>query len=245
MNDNRLMPARLSAFVIWALVAAGLMFWGYRLLARPMALPANVQTVAQSPGAAGDLGRMLGAAPAPQSAAVAPVAESSRFRLYGVLAPVAAIGVAGQSTAGVALIAIEGKPARAYKVGSRLDSNTVLQSISRRSASLGPEQGATSVVLELPTPPVPTTGALPRAVADGEPARAIVPAPSSAPPAAPPAPPVAAPTPPIAVPTPPPAGPAQVQPQAAPPVQPADEPVQGDEPATPRRRRAASSPASL
>ncbi len=228
------------------------MFWGYRLFARPMALPVNVQTVAESAGAAGDLARMLGAAPAPQSVTPTPVAESSRFRLFGVLAPVAAKGAAGQSTAGVALIAIDGKPARAYAVGSRLDSNTVLQSISRRSASLGPEQGATSVVLELPTPPVPTTGTLPRVAAEGEPARAIVPAPSSvplpAPPAAPavaPTSPPAAPVPPPGAPTAPPMAPTQVQPQAAPQAQPADEPVQGDEPATPRRRRASPTPATL
>lgn len=224
MNDNRAMPARLSAFVIWALVAAGLVFWGYRLLARPMALPANVQTVAESLGAAGDLARMLGAAAAPQTVAPEPVAESNRFRLLGVLAPVAANGAAGQSMAGVALIAVDGKPARAYAVGSRLDSTTVLQSISRRSASLGPEQGATSVVLELPTLPPPATGTLPRAVADGEPARAVAPMP---------------------LPAPPPAPTTQVLPQAAPLAQPADEPAQGDERPTPRRRRGSSAPASL
>ena len=237
MNDNRAMPARLSAFVIWALVAAGLVFWGYRLLARPMALPANVQTVAESPGAAGDLVRMLGAAPAPQVVAAAPVVESNRFRLFGVLAPVAANGVAGRSTAGVALIAVDGKPARAYAVGSQLDSNTVLQSISRRSASLGPEQGATSVVLELPPPSLPTTGTLPRAAVDGETARAITPAPLPAQmPAQTPTP---TPTPtPMRTPTaPPPVAPTQVLPQAAPLAQPAEDPTQAEEPTTPRRRR--------
>ena len=237
MNDNRAMPARLSAFVIWALVAAGLVFWGYRLLARPMALPVNVQTVAESPGATGDLARMLGAAPAPQTVTSAPVAESNRFKLFGVLAPVAANGVAGQSTAGVALIAVDGKPARAYAVGAQLDGNTVLQSISRRSASLGPEQGATSVVLELPTPPLPTTGTLPMAVAGGEPAQVPAPTPVQPSPAAPPIP---APLPPTL----PPAMPTPVQPQAAPQANPGAEPAQGEEPATPRRRRGPT-PASL
>ena len=234
MNDNRAMPARLSAFVIWALVAAGLVFWGYRLLARPMALPANVQTVAESPGAAGDLTRMLGAAPAPQTVTSAPVAESNRFKLFGVLAPVAANGVAGQSTAGVALIAVDGKPARAYAVGSQLDSNTVLQSISRRSASLGPEQGATSLVLELPTPPLPATGTLPVAVAGAEPAQAPTPTPAPPPATSPPM--QAAVPPPL-----PPAASTQVQPQAAPQANPGTEPAQGEEPTTPRRRRGPSS----
>jgi general secretion pathway protein C len=241
MNDNRAMPARLSAFVIWALVAAGLVFWAYRLLARPLALPGNVQTVAESPGAAGDLARMLGAAPAPQTATPTPVAESSRFKLYGVLAPVVATGVTRQSTAGVALIAVDGKPARAYAVGAQLDGNTVLQSISRRSASLGPEQGATSVVLELPTPPLPATGTLPMAVAGGEPAPGSAPTPVPLPLA----------TPPNAATAPPtlqPATPTQLQPppvpQVAPQAPPADESVQDEAPGASRRRRGPT-PASL
>ena len=224
------MPARLSAFVIWALVAAGLVFWAYRLFVLPMPLPANVQAVAESPGAAGDLSRMLGAAPAPQSAAPTVVAESSRFKLLGVLAPVSANGAAGQSKAGVALIAIDGKPARAYAVGSQLDSSTVLQSISRRTASLGPEKGATSVVLELPKPPAPTTGTLPKATADGEPARAVAPMPPAMP---------------LPAPTQPQVAPAPLHPAAVPQALPADEPTQADEPATPRRRRSVGAPASL
>jgi general secretion pathway protein C len=228
MNDNRAMPARLSAFVIWALVAAGLVFWAYRLFAQPMTLPANVQTVAESAGAISDLSRMLGAAPVPTSVAIAPVAESSRFRLLGVLAPVPAKGVAGQSSAGVALIAVDGKPARAYKVGASLDRSTVLQSISRRSASLGPEQGATTVVLELAAPPVATTGTLPRAVAEGEATPPIVPTAPS-----------------VTLPAGPPAAATPVQPQVAPQVQPAEEPAQGGEPVTPRRRRGSGPSTSL
>ena len=181
------MPARLSAFVIWALVAAGVVFWGYRLWANPMAAPANVQTVGEGPGARGDITRLLGAAPVETIAAPAAVAASSRFRLFGVLAPKPPTGQATPSTAGVALIAVDGKPARAFTVGSRLDGELVLQSVSRRSATIGPAQGAATVVLELAPPPPPTTGTLPRAVAEGEPARAQqapgpVPAPVPTPP---------------------------------------------------------------
>ena len=180
MNDNGAMPARLSAFVIWALVAAGLMFWGYRLWARPMAVPANLQVVSESAGARGDLTRLLGAAPVAVSGAPTPVVESNRFRLLGVLAPLPANGAAKPSTAGVALIAVDGKPARPYAVGARLEGEMVLQSISRRAASIGPAQGAPSVVLELPPPAPPATGALPRAVPDGSPAR-VQPAPAPLP----------------------------------------------------------------
>jgi general secretion pathway protein C len=183
MNDNRAMLARLSAFVIWALVAAGLVFWGYRLWAGASSAPAGVQAASLSSGDHGDLSRLLGAAAG--SAAPAPVAKSSRYRLLGVLAPVPSTGAAKPSTAGVALIAVDGKPARAFVVGSRLDGELVLQSVSRRAASIGPAQGAATVVLELAPPSPPSTGTLPRALAEGDatraqPAPAAVPVPAPA-----------------------------------------------------------------
>jgi general secretion pathway protein C len=162
------MPARLSAFVIWALVSAGAVFWGYRLWATPLSAPANLQVVSEGPVARGDLTRLLGAAPVAVSAAPAVVAESSRFRLLGVLAPVPTGGAAKPSTAGVALIAVDGRPARAYAVGARLDGDLVLLSVARRSASIGPAQGEATVLLELPSLPAPATGSLPRPLAGGE-----------------------------------------------------------------------------
>lgn len=166
------MQARLSAFVIWAVVAAGLMFWGYRLWARPMAAPANVLTVSEGTAVRADFTRLLGAALAAVTAAPVPVVESNRFRLLGVLAPVSAPGATRPSTFGVALIAVDGKPARPYVVGARLDGDMVLQSVSRRSASIGPAEGAPGIVLELPPPAAPATGVLPRAVPDGASPRA-------------------------------------------------------------------------
>ena len=213
------MPARLSAFVIWALVAAGLVFWGYRLWASPLAAPANAQVIAESSTLRGDFTRMLGTAAEPLAVAAAPVVESNRFRLYGVLAPKPAGDAAPASAAGVALIAVDGKPARAYAVGARLDDQLVLQSVSRRSAAIGPAQGAPSVVLELPPPAAPATGSLPRAVA-GDGGRAPAP---------------------MALPTLPPPVP-QIQRQQAPPQQ-ADE-ADDDEPVAPQRRVPAANPAN-
>jgi general secretion pathway protein C len=176
MNDNRAMPARLSAFVIWAFAASGLVFWGYRLSVRPLAMPAHTRTVSESAGARGDMSRMLGTSLAPANVAAAPVAANSRFRLLGVLAPPPG-SVEQHPARGVALIAVDGKPARAYKVGARLDNELVLQSISRRSASIGPAQGAASVVLELPPPLAPATGTLPKPAADGGAAQPSAPVP--------------------------------------------------------------------
>lgn len=170
-NHNRRMWARLSAFVIWSLVAATAVFWALRFSARPLQTPAYAVAVGKSAPIRGDLTRLFGAAPIvavlPDTAPEAP----SRFKLIGVMAPKSseAQAMAGR---GLALIAIDGKPARAYAVGSRLDSDLVLQSVSMRSASLGPAQGNRSVLLELPVLPAPSTGVLP---APGGPAVAAAP----------------------------------------------------------------------
>ena len=230
MNDNRPMPARMSAFAIWSLVAASLVFWGYRLWAAPTAAPAGVRFVSESLVTRGDLTRLLGAAQVPAGVAQSPLAQASRFRLLGVLAPRQADAGAKPSHAGVALIAIDGKPARAYTVGSRLDGDMVLQSISLRSAAIGPAQGAAVQVLQLPPPSAPATGNLPRAVGDGEPARSI---PAAA---------MAAQVPiqqPHQIQTLPPAQ-AVVAPSAPPQPQATETPADGDEPANPVRRRGAS-----
>jgi len=139
-------------------------------------MPANTKAVSESAGARSDMSRMLGASLMPSNVAAAPVAASGRFRLLGVLAPPPG-DVERQPARGVALIAVDGKPARAYKVGARLDNELVLQSISRRSASIGPPQGAASVVLELPPPVAPATGTLPKPAADGGAAQPSAPVP--------------------------------------------------------------------
>ena len=66
---------------------------------------------------------------------------------------------------GVALLAIDGKPPRAYRVGARVDQALVLQSVAGRTAAIGPVRGAPAVQLELPVLPPPATGNLPTAAA--------------------------------------------------------------------------------
>lgn len=180
------MPARLSAFIIWALVAASLVFWGLRLFVKPPVAPSHTQLASDSGPARVDLTRMLGAPPV---AAVAPSVQSpglsSRFQLTGVMAPKVAGG------AGIALIAVDGKMPRAYRVGAPVDGELVLQSVSLRTASIGPNQGAPAVVLELPMLPPPATGSLPPAASLIPPTSGPVPAVAAAPmPVAPVAPPV-------------------------------------------------------
>jgi general secretion pathway protein C len=155
LNDNRRMQARLSAFVIWALVAASVAFWGLRLFITPPAAPLHTVLVSDTAGGRVDLTRLLGAAPVGSPTSVQAPAVSSRFQLTGVMAP----KVPGDQ--GVALIAVDGKMPRAYRVGANIDGELTLQSVSLRTASIGPARGAPAVVLELPLLPPPATGSLP------------------------------------------------------------------------------------
>lgn len=155
------MLARLTAFVVWALVAATVVFWGLRLLVRPQAAPAYAVAVGDAGALRGDLSRLLGATPAAAGPATAPAPElASRFKLLGVMASKQSVGE------GYALIAVDAKPARAYAVGMPLDGDLVLQSVSLRSAAIGPAKGAPSLTLEVPALPAAATGTLPPA-ADG------------------------------------------------------------------------------
>jgi len=154
------MPARLSAFVIWALVAASAVFWGLRLGARSPQAPAYTVSVGDSASVGGDLTRLLGAAPAAAPAATVAAPEmASRFRLTGVMAG------KPPGTQGVALIAVDGKLPRAFHVGASVDGDMVLQSVSLRTAAIGPAQGTPAVVLELPPLAAVATGTLPPAIA--------------------------------------------------------------------------------
>jgi general secretion pathway protein C len=154
------MVARLSAFVIWALVAATAVFWGLRLMVRAPAAPPYAVAVGDAAAVRADLSRVLGSAPVATAAAVAAPEVSSRFKLIGIMAPKGKQAAAAPDGSGVALIAVDGKPPKAFVVGSQLDGDLVLQSVSMRTASIGPAQGAASVKLELPPLPAASTGTL-------------------------------------------------------------------------------------
>jgi general secretion pathway protein C len=150
------MPLRVSAFVIWALVAASVVFWALRLGARGPSAPPYTLPVGDSLPARGDLSRLLGSAPAASAVAAAPEV-SSRFRLVGVAAPLAS----APQGFGIALLSIDGKPARPFRVGAHVDGELLLRSVAQRSAAFGPASGGTVFTLELPPRPPPATGTLP------------------------------------------------------------------------------------
>ena len=180
-NDNRRMLARLAAFVIWSLVAATAVFWLLRFAAKSPVAPPYAVAVGKSAPMRGDLTRLFGAAPVVAVLAETVPEATSRFKLVGVMAPKRE-GAAELPGHGLALIAVDGKPAKAFTVGSRLDNDLVLQSVGHRSASIGPSQGERSVLLELPALPPPATGVLP---GPGAPAAAAAPMRMLPPPAQP------------------------------------------------------------
>jgi general secretion pathway protein C len=154
------MFARLSAFVIWSLVAAAVVFWALRFGVSAPQAPAYAVPIDRAAPPRGDLARLFGAPPVVAMVEEARPEAPSRFRLVGVMAPRSSIPQ-GTGAYGLALIAVDGKPPRAFAVGAKLDTDLVLQSVGLRTASLGSAQGARSVLLELPALPAPATGVLP------------------------------------------------------------------------------------
>lgn len=138
--------ARSFTGLIWAVAAASVVAWGLRLsavsastrLPAPAPLPGDITPDASA------LARVLGAVAAAPDAVVQ-AGAASRYALVGV--------VAARSQQGAALIAVDGKPPRPYRVGGKVDDGLVLQAVEPRRARLGPDTGApASLTLELPQP---------------------------------------------------------------------------------------------
>ncbi len=139
---------RIAAFLLAGLAGASAVYWGLKWsgpgassaaasLAVADAAPTDPQALARALGG--------GAVAVPQ-AVVAAVSVAGRLSLVGV--------VATRSRGGAALISIDGKPARPYRVGARVDDALVLQSVAPRRAVLADSlQGPASLTLELPPLP--------------------------------------------------------------------------------------------
>ena len=135
---------RLGTLVLWAAAGASVVYWGLRLSApssastAPAVAPAPVAMDAQA------LARLLGAAPAAPGVAAPAAPTASRFTLIGVLS--------GRSSGGgAALIAVDGKPAKPFRVGAAVDEGLVLQALGPRQAQLGASMGGpATVTLDMP-----------------------------------------------------------------------------------------------
>lgn len=133
-----------ATFALWALVAASAVYWGLKLAARPAPGPAAAPAVRtpQAPDPTA-VARLLGASPAAATAGAPAPSLASRFNLVGV--------VASRSQQGAALIAVDGKPAKPFRVGAAVDEGLVLQSVEARRAVLAADaKGPPVLTLELP-----------------------------------------------------------------------------------------------
>jgi general secretion pathway protein C len=84
----------------------------------------------------------LGYSPAVATAGAQP-STASRFALVGV--------VASRAHSGAALISVDGKPPKPFRVGSTVDEGLVLKSVDSRRAELAASMDAApTVTLDLP-----------------------------------------------------------------------------------------------
>ena len=129
--------------LVWAAAAACTLYWGLRLTADKtpaVAPPPAVMQIAADPQLVGRLLGARAASPAVQASL------ASRFVLQGV--------VAGGPLGGAALIAVDGKPAQPFAVGSAVDDGLMLKSTAGRSVTLAASRSsATLLTLEMPLLP--------------------------------------------------------------------------------------------
>lgn len=116
----------LAALLLWGVLAAGVAYWVLHFPTRATTvLPGVSASVPTQLPDTGHMGRALGQV---QAQAVASV-DSNRFQLLGV--------IASASGRGSALIAIDGQPPKAWRVGQAVQEGVYLQKLAPRQAWLG------------------------------------------------------------------------------------------------------------
>jgi len=133
---------RIATFTLAALAAASATYWVLKWQATvPPSLTAAVVYTAPPAADPQRVARLLGGGQTSVSAKIISSA-ASHFKLSGVLA---------NRASSYALISVDGKPAKPYRVGAQVNDDLVLHSVAPRSASLASSLDApVSVTLELP-----------------------------------------------------------------------------------------------
>jgi general secretion pathway protein C len=138
-----------ATFALWALAAGSAAFWGLKVTGSPRSLavplPSARQVALADPVS---IAKLLGSSPVAGTAA--PVASlASRFQLLGVVAGV-------RSGEGAAVISVDGKPPRSYRVGSPLDESYKLKSVHGREAVIAVQRdGQPVATLAVPQAKLP------------------------------------------------------------------------------------------
>jgi len=133
---------RLTSLLVWAVVAySAVVFalqWGGGVPVDAVVAGSEQKQVLPEVDALA-VSKALGAAPVQSASA----SLASRFVLVGVMD--------GGPTQGVALISVDGKPAKPYRLGQTVTDGFVVLATGPKKAELGPQLGAaSSLVLELP-----------------------------------------------------------------------------------------------
>ena len=140
---------RILTLLAWALAAWSITYWvlQFQGAAPTAAAPAPPPALALAAEPA-DVAKVFGPAietKAPEPVAVAVVVDpSTRFSLSGV--------VASRAQRGVALLSVEGKPARPYRVGASIENAYTLKSVTARSAVLVEKASGTTFTVALAAP---------------------------------------------------------------------------------------------
>ena len=134
--------SRLTSLLVWAVVAySAVVFalqWGGGVPVDAVVAGSEQKQVLPEVDALA-VSKALGAAPVQSASA----SLASRFVLVGVMD--------GGPSQGVALISVDGKPAKPYRLGQTVSEGFVVVGTGPKKAELGPQMGvASSLVLELP-----------------------------------------------------------------------------------------------
>jgi general secretion pathway protein C len=136
---------RIATFLTAALAAASATYWVLKWSASAPSAP--IAQAVFSPPVQTDpqvVARLLGGGLSTVAATLVDSA-ASHFKLTGV--------VASRAHNGYALISVDGKPARPYRVGTSVNDALVLHSVAARSADLATSlDGPVAFTLELPKP---------------------------------------------------------------------------------------------
>jgi len=143
IDVSRLWFTRIVTFVISALAVASVVYWGLKAWVPPASLVAPAVVRQPASFDSQTIVQALGGGASPAAAIVTAPPAASRFGLIGV--------VAGRLRAGAALISVDRQEPKPVRVGTLVDNEMVLESVSGRRAVLISSTGTSQkLVLEMP-----------------------------------------------------------------------------------------------
>jgi general secretion pathway protein C len=156
------MTVRSFVYIGAALLAIGSGTWLLSGVLSPAAEPAaGSRPVHLAPHPDRGMPRQARVDPLPAEPSAAPSASAERFKLVGVVSPRPASRSAPAAAEGIALIAVDGKPAQAFRVGATVSGDVVVKEVSEFGAVLGPRGGGAAMSLQVSSPPAPAVAMVP------------------------------------------------------------------------------------